>query len=320
MLYNILHITRYTYSQPITETVMELRMEPRNDERQWCHQFSLTIDPRAQATRIFDHHGNRIHHFDVPGEHSKLEIRTESVVEVFAQTEPSNDAGTWEQVDGLRFHPDFWEFTQPGEFTRPTDLLLDFSKEFPGGRDLSPLKLVESLNVWLYEMLAYDTEATAVDSSIDVAIANRKGVCQDFSNIMITMLRGFGIPARYVSGYLFHRTDDRSHVAQDSTHAWVEAFIPEAGWLGFDPTNKVAAGERHIRVALGRDYSDVPPTRGVFKGVVESTLSVAVRVGLANDEEARLNPPVFTKRALANVTAKKHEYRYDDQQQQQQQQ
>lgn len=320
MLYRVFHITKFTYSSPVTETVMELRMEPRTDERQRCHNFSLRIKPTAVPTRRFDHLGNCIHHFDIPGQHSLLELHTESVVETFPasfpEETPSKDvAHYWEDVDKLRFHPEFWEFTQEGEFTHPTDLLLEFTREFGFGREVSPLTFARSLNEWLYDTLSYDTEATTVDSSIDVAISNRKGVCQDFSNIMITMLRGQGIPARYISGYLFHRTDDRSHVAQDSTHAWVEAYIPGNGWIGFDPTNKIPAGERHIRVAIGRDYADVPPTRGVFKGVVESTLSVAVRVSLADDAEARLTPPAFVKGILAKTTEKKHVYRYDDQQQ-----
>lgn len=315
MLYRILHITEFNYSAPITESVMELRMEPRSDERQRCHNFSLTIKPAARTAQRFDYNENRIHSFDIPGQHSAIEIHTESVVEVFPVV-PDNagNGGSWEELDAIRFHPDFWEFTQPGEVSQPTRKLEALAGEFGVGRDTSPLELVYKLNEWLYNNFSYDTEATSVDSPMDTAIENRKGVCQDFSNIMIAMLRGYGIPARYVSGYLFHRSDDRSHVAADATHAWVETYISGYGWLGFDPTNNIPAGERHIRVAIGRDYSDVPPTRGVFKGVVESTLSVAVRVSLAEDAEARLSPPAFIKRALAKTTAKKHAIHYDDQQ------
>lgn len=319
MLYRVFHITKFSYSAPITESVMELRMEPRSDEHQRCHNFTLSIKPNSPLARRFDHSENRIHNFDIPGRHSALEIHTESVVEVFPVRDYENKTGgCWEEIDALKFHPDFWEFTQPGEITHPTATLDAFVKEFGKGRESPPHELVHALNEWLFNAISYDTEATSVDSSIDVAINDRKGVCQDYSNIMITMLRGFGIPARYVSGYLFHRTDDRSHVAADATHAWIEAYIPESGWIGLDPTNNIPAGERHIRVAIGRDYADVPPTRGVFKGVVESTLSVAVRVSLADDAEARLSPPAFIKRVLAKATEKKHVYRYDDQQQQQQ--
>lgn len=316
MLYKIFHITKFVYSGPITESQMELRMEPRSDDRQRCHNFALQITPNTKTIVRYDHNSNKIHHFDIPGEHSSIEVKAESVVEVFEATAmPEHcDSVRWEELDALKFHPSFWEFTNPSEFAQPTSLLRVLIAEFGRGRETDPVDFVHCLNTWLYQNLSYDPEATAVDSPIDVAIANRRGVCQDFSNIMITMLREAGIPARYVSGYLFHRVDDRSHVAQDSTHAWIEAYIPGCGWLGFDPTNNIPAGERHLRVALGRDYADVPPTRGVFKGVVESTLSVAVRVSLGDDADAALTPPAFVKRALAAATEKKQVYRHDDQQ------
>lgn len=95
---------------------------------------------------------------------------------------------------------------------------------------------------------------------------------------MIALVRSLGIPCRYVSGYLFHRVEDHDRSEQDATHAWVEALVPGFGWVGFDPTNNLIAGERHIRTAIGRDYADVPPTRGVFKGRAESMLEVGVKV------------------------------------------
>lgn len=316
-LYKIFHVTRFAYSGPITETQMEIRMEPRSDERQRCRNFALQITPKAKTLVRYDHHANKIHTFDIPGEHSSIEIKAESIVEIF---EPHSipdhcDSAKWDELDAIKFHPSFWEFTNPSEFARPGEGFDAFLKMFAVGREVDPLEFIKRLNGWMYETLSYDPEATAVDSPIEVAIRDRRGVCQDFSNIMITVLRSFGVPARYVSGYLFHRTDDRSHVAQDSTHAWIEAYIPGCGWLGFDPTNNTTAGERHLRVAIGRDYADVPPTRGVFKGVVESTLSVAVRVSLADESDAGLSPPAFVKRILAAAPEKKHVYRHDDQQQ-----
>ena len=122
---------------------------------------------------------------------------------------------------------------------------------------------------------------TRVDSPIDVALENRQGVCQDYTHIMIAMVRALGIPCRYVSGYLFHRAQSLDRSAADASHAWPEAYLPELGWVGFDPTNDVLVGGRHIRVAVGRDYADVPPTRGVFRGDAETDLSVAVQVSLS---------------------------------------
>jgi transglutaminase-like putative cysteine protease len=135
----------------------------------------------------------------------------------------------------------------------------------------------------MFRRFEYSPRSTRVDSPIDDALKTRRGVCQDFSHIFIALARGIGVPCRYVSGYLFHQgAEDRS--SDGATHAWAEVFLPDLGWIGFDPTNNLIARERHIRVAVGRDYADVPPTRGVYKGLagMKSELAVAVNVGTAH--------------------------------------
>jgi transglutaminase-like putative cysteine protease len=121
-----------------------------------------------------------------------------------------------------------------------------------------------------------------VDSPIEHAIETRKGVCQDFTHIMISLVRHVKIPCRYVSGYVHPRQKHPDRSSDGATHAWIEALVPGFGWVGFDPTNNLLAGERHIRTALGRDYADVPPTRGIFKGSASSELAVSVRVALSD--------------------------------------
>ena len=129
----------------------------------------------------------------------------------------------------------------------------------------------------IYDSFEYEAGITEVHSPIEHALIGRRGVCQDFSHIMIAVARQWGVPTRYVSGYMFHRgNSDRSEA--DATHAWVEAWLPSLGWVGFDPTNNVVAAERHVRAAVGRDYADVPPTRGVFKGEASTKLTVSVAV------------------------------------------
>jgi len=137
---------------------------------------------------------------------------------------------------------------------------------------------VQELNCRLFEHFGYEPSATRVDSPIDEAILSGKGVCQDFAHTMIALLRYVRIPARYVSGYLYRGCEDHDRSTPDATHAWVEALIPHLGWVGFDPTNNLVAHHRHIRTAVGRDYADVPPTYGVFRGSTESALYVAVNV------------------------------------------
>jgi transglutaminase-like putative cysteine protease len=133
----------------------------------------------------------------------------------------------------------------------------------------------------MYREFEYSPQSTRVDSRIDEALEARRGVCQDFSHIFIALARHLGIPTRYVSGYLFRDESIADRSSDGATHAWAEALMPHIGWVGFDPTNNVIAAERHIRVAIGRDYADVPPTRGVYKGVsaVRTELAVAVRIG-----------------------------------------
>ena len=135
----------------------------------------------------------------------------------------------------------------------------------------------------LFTRFEYRPKSTRVDSPIDDALSTRQGVCQDFSHIMIALVRELGIPCRYVSGYLFHPGETPTRSSDGATHAWIEAWLLDLGWVGFDPTHNALAGERHIRVAVGRDYSDVPPTRGVFKGLsaVKSELLVGVSIGTA---------------------------------------
>jgi transglutaminase-like putative cysteine protease len=152
--------------------------------------------------------------------------------------------------------------------------------------------LLTELNEAIYGMFAYVPNSTNVDSPIEEALQSRRGVCQDFAHIMIALVRPLRMPCRYVSGYMFHRDptrekQDRSF--EGASHAWVEALVPRLGWVAFDPTNNLIGADRHIRVAIGRDYADVPPTRGVYKGEAHSELSVAVTV---SPSDAPLPEPV----------------------------
>mgnify|MGYP000846975753 CR=1 FL=1 len=306
MHFEIFHLTRFEYSNSVTESVMELRMQPLSNENQICTSYSLKLSPSARVFEFVDQFGNIVQHFDIPEKHTKLEITTKSFVEV---NEPpklpeSLPLESWKQLDEEIEKGDFWEFLLPSQFAHPTQSLTDLQKELNATREKDPLTLLREINSFFKANFAYAPETTEVDSPIDVAIKQRSGVCQDFANIMIALVRGLKIPCRYVSGYLFHRTDDRSHIAQDATHAWVEAYLPTLGWVGFDPTNDLIVGDRHISVAVGRDYNDVPPTKGVFKGNVESQLSVAVRVRQAETDEIESSELHAVKRKGFTVTMK----------------
>jgi transglutaminase-like putative cysteine protease len=315
MFYSIRHVTRFVYTPPVTESMTEVRMQPRAEGGQRCLKFELHTQPRARILGYRDHLGNIVHHFDIPGKHSQLKITAESTVEIApAPTLPESlDAGAWEAMDSIDRSGAYWDYLAPSQYAFKTELLAELARELRVKRRGDPLSLLRETNAAIYESFDYKPQSTSVDSPIDDALRMRVGVCQDYAHIMIALARELRIPCRYVSGYLFHEGNGHDRSAAGASHAWVEAYLPELGWVGFDPTNNLIAGERHIRTAIGRDYADVPPTRGVFKGLAQSELSVGVQVSPAEapppEEEMA---PMTTWIAPAPVE--------DDQQHQQQQQ
>lgn len=281
MYYSIRHLTKFLYSKSVSESMMETRMHPRSDHNQRCLTFHLSVSPRCRVFSYRDHLANQVHHFDIPGAHGQLVIVAESLVEVQPSlpVPASLSPDAWVELDALIETDDYWEMRLPSEFCQPTPLLDELAKEFKVYRRDDPLSVLHELNEHIYRYFDYVPKSTKVDSPIDVALTSRKGVCQDFAHVMITLVRTkLKIPCRYVSGYLYHGQSDTDRSAHAATHAWVEALLPHLGWVGFDPTNLLVAGDRHIRTAIGRDYADVPPTHGMFRGRAASELTVAVRV------------------------------------------
>lgn len=315
MIYSVRHITSFSYEPAIRESIMEVRVQPRNEAHQRCLTFSLDASPSANIMVYRDFLGNTIHHFDIPGRYAQLKITAQALVEVSppALPEPS-EMGTWNDLDDHVAKGDFWEMLLPSHFAHATDLLQELSREIRLDRQGNPLQTLLNLNQTLYETFAYVPNSTQVDSPIDDALRTRQGVCQDLSHIMIALVRQLHIPCRYVSGYLFRGEnghDDRS--PEGATHAWLEAFLPGPGWLAFDPTNNLVGNERHIRVAIGRDYADVPPTRGIYKGEAESELSVVVVVSPAEAPLPEEMPPATVIRSRPRVSL--DNFQYDQQQQ-----
>ena len=280
MIYTIRHVTRFRYSAPITESALQVRMQPRREGRQHCLSFELTTNPEARILSFQDYLGNTVHSFDIPVHHQELTVTAQSLVSVMPSPPlPAGlDRSAWDELDALAADSDIAEMLVPSSFARPTELLRGFARELRLMRRDDPLSLLHEINHGVHRALIYRPESTRVDSPIDEALQMRRGVCQDYAHIMIALVRGLGIPCRYVSGYLYHRFTENDRRHPDASHAWVEALLPGLDWIGFDPANDVVAGERHVRVAIGRDYADVPPTRGVFKGQAATALAVAVQV------------------------------------------
>jgi transglutaminase-like putative cysteine protease len=282
MFYAIRHLTRYRYNRPVWQSMLEVRMHPRSEGHQRCFTFRLSVNPRARIFTFNDHLGNQVHHFDLPQHHRELTIVADALVNMEAVPEVPAllPYDSWDELNRMINTGDHWPMLLPSVYARPSPLLDTLVDELdarePNGRD--PLTMVQQINLGINQAFAYVRKSTAVNSPIEACLGTRQGVCQDFAHVMIAMVRGLRIPCRYVSGYLYHGAEDNDRSADGATHAWVEALLPELGWVGFDPTNNLVAGNRHIRTAVGRDYSDVPPTLGTMKGRAETELQVRVRV------------------------------------------
>ena len=301
MFYTIRHLTRFRYDSPVRESLMEVRMHPRTEGSQRCLSFQLSVDPRARVHVYRDYLGNSVHHFDVPGKHTELAILAESLVEMESPAELPHSLGpeAWQELDEVVAAGDYWEMLMPSTIACASPALLDLASELKVQRRGDPLTFLRELNSSVYDWFDYVPKHTSVDSPIDHAIETRKGVCQDFAHIMTALVRHVRIPCRYVSGYVYPREEKRDRAGDGATHAWVEALLPGLGWVGFDPTSDLIAGERHIRTAIGRDYADVPPTKGIFKGNAASELAVSVRVAPSDAPP----PPEADLRAPADWTA-----------------
>ncbi len=324
MLLEIRHLTQYHYAEPVRESVMELWMQPQKTARQRLVSFELQLDPPAHHFSYADVYGNAVYHFDVPHPHDLLTIRAHAAVETSpAPVLPQQlDMGEWDRMKSDFIRGEWFDFLRPHGFAAPTELLAAFIAEHDL-EDLKredPLTAMIRLNETISRAFSYLPGVTEADSPIDLALKTRSGVCQDFAHIMITICRLWGIPARYVSGYLFTDRAGADRSSPDATHAWVEVFLPSLRWVGFDPTNNLLVSERHVGVAVGRDYDDVPPSRGVYKGEADSELLVAVSVGRA--KAAHVEPELTRPSARPKADAKRPrpDAAYREYQQQQQQQ
>jgi transglutaminase-like putative cysteine protease len=281
LYYSIRHQTKFRYAQPVAETVMEVRVQPRTEWTQHCLSFDIQVWPRARVMNYRDHLGNIVHNFNVPARTDTLSIVATSMVEVkpFMDWPEVVPAGAWNELDMMNKTGEYHEMLLPSEFARSSPQLQELAAQLDVRRRDDPMTLLRQVNHGIFERFEYTPKSTLVDSPIEVALSSRQGVCQDFAHIMIALMRPLGIPCRYVSGYVVPTDFAPERMAAGlATHAWVEALLPSWGWVGFDPTNNKLVAARHIRCAVGRDYADVPPTKGVYRGGTRGELSVNVAV------------------------------------------
>lgn len=270
MILEIQHETRFDYSGPVTESATEVRLEPTSDAHQSCRSFHLRISPRVEVNRYQDGFGNRVHHFNMITPHSAICILGASVVETHTrQADPSDCPAVYPFTEaGLRLEAmDYLAFRGPIRHTALLDPILNVLRPENG----TPIGVViNRISRFIRSEFVYAPDVTQASSPIDDLLREKKGVCQDFAHLMIAILRAFGVPARYVSGYI-HRPGRESQ-----SHAWVEAWLPTVGWIGIDPTNDCAINDHFVKVGVGRDFTDVPPNKGVYRGEASQTISVRV--------------------------------------------
>ena len=276
--YEISHVSRYRYASPVRGCVMSLCLTPRDEPRQRLWSFELSTTPPSSLNAETDSFGNTKHVLNVHREHEALEIAALSTVETEASGPPSGPlgAGAWEEVRSWRDSFAHWDFTHPSALARPSAALDDFVARMDIREEGDPLEALTGLSDALHRCFEYVPGSTSVVSPIDHILESGRGVCQDYAHVMIAIARSWGVPARYVSGYV--PLESGSVVLTSASHAWVECLLPGLGWTGFDPTNGSLSGESHVRVAVGRDYQDVAPTQGITLGGGQSTLEVEVRM------------------------------------------
>jgi len=265
------HHTTLHYSGDVTDSYNEARLTPMNAGGQRTVEHSIKIAPRAHASRYIDYWGTLVHAFDVHEPHRDLEIVAESDVLTQAAPPPPEVLPAWAE---LQLHADrFIEYLAPSRFAAPdTALVHDALGLRQEGSILDTANVVCDA---IRDMLTYEKGTTSVSTTAVEARAAGRGVCQDFVHVGLALLRSLGIPARYVSGYLYPAIDSALGVeVAGESHAWLEAWTGD--WVAFDPTNGSRVDERHVVVARGRDYQDVPPLKGIFHGPPSEFLGVSV--------------------------------------------
>ena len=260
MRLRIEHITTLTYDQLISEAYTEMRLKPLDSGGQRCLTFHLVTEPKDAVLKYTDHFGNEVHHFDVIQSHQQMVVAATS--EVLTADFYSSERSDLSPLDEFNY-------LSPTVYAPHAAELIHFASSHV---DEDPLESALAIMRAIHGSLVYEKGATDVKTTADQALALGRGVCQDFSHIMLAACRTHGLPARYVSGYLYNN----GHTA--ASHAWVDVLVPERGWVSLDPTHNREQTGQYVRVAVGRDYSDVPPTRGIFKGNAKEKMDVQVSV------------------------------------------
>jgi transglutaminase-like putative cysteine protease len=277
----ILHETTYRYTEHVHESHTIVHLRPWSDAGQYCTKFELTIAPRARVFSYVDRFGNEVHHFAVLPDHDVLSVAMRSsVVTVRPPGGIAPGPVSRAQLEADPSLPTLFDFLHESTYVLFGPALREFSAQVGAP--------IDDLAAWylaaghaIKATFAYDQSATTVHATVDESVQAGGGVCQDFAHILVALCRLNGIPARYVSGYVVAGS---STLGAEASHAWCEAYLPPYGWIGYDPTNDKLVGDEFVKIAVGRDYRDVSPVRGIYKGPSQSVMSVNVAMDMLSNQ------------------------------------
>jgi transglutaminase-like putative cysteine protease len=299
--FKIHHVTKYTYEAPVRDSANQIVLFPIQDEFQEVlkQELLITGDPYVEIYK--DYYGNEIGSFMHAEPHHELVI--DSKVELITKikelpSDEENLEGQWNYLQQIAHQPAFIDFLNQEHFKALQEVknIADVEECKTSTPFVSAIKFTE----YVFLNFKYIKGITSVETTLDEAWTLKAGVCQDFAHILLVMLRIIHIPARYVSGYICPNKNGMR--GEGATHAWVEAYIPGYGWLGFDPTNNCIANDRHVRLAVGRNFTDCSPVKGTYKGTSNHTLEVGVSVsyedGRTVDEIATILTPQVSKNGV----------------------
>jgi len=266
------HRTAFSYAGPVQDSFNEVRLQPVTNPHQQLESFKLTVNPASSVDHFLDFYGNWVHHFDVFEPHTFLEMQTEAVVITRLPPPLAEDAqpAPLSRLRDVANTESCFDFIQASRFTDTS----------PATWRLAVDATAKQTDVWqaslaimrfVNRLLEYETSSTHVHTPMREALAQRRGVCQDFAHVMIGLSRALHIPARYVSGYLATQS-------ASATHAWTEVYVPSVGWRGLDPTHNCQPDESYVKIGVGRDYNDVPPVRGTYRGTLSRRMDVDVQI------------------------------------------
>jgi transglutaminase-like putative cysteine protease len=269
---SISHLTRLDYSDDVVECVTEARLGPRSDADQHWNGFELRAQPGASVNQFLDGFGNATHLITLSTPHRYLEVSARSSVYTLLQDPFRLPDGPVPPLAAAELA----DYLAPSELV-PVHGELDFlAMPWRSSAAVEPFDAVQSMMEFVYREFEYASRVTDVGTTVPEVLRLRRGVCQDFAHVLIGLCRCVGIPARYVSGYIVG-----AHRGTQASHAWAEAFTAGRGWRGFDPTNNLVASQMHVKMAVGRDYHDVAPTKGTYRGRATESISVWVETSAA---------------------------------------